>query len=477
MASDRQRQSSKHPRRKSSSLAASFQPDSVPTFANPSAMHAVSTKASGVSTKASGDLKADSSHTFDGKYPIHSIDNIATIATLLESVSGDPPTEAHSKHTRDPIQVSGQEIETNAGLETQWQKAIDAKIYELVEQTRAFERERIEIEQLREHLRQAIDVAEARLAATASNESLQRLSELENQLASANTDNAKLSTLLHHARSEYQSLVEFIETESQTDRTMRQKAIESAGMQDELVLEISQLKEQILFLHNELSESQSEPSAVDSDTAELRVQIEKLRSQLLEARNDAVESRLQSSDLSLSLAKYKDPFENQKSEALTWEQRKEALMRQLDAETQAEVPFDPNKALEIETIIQQTDAEIERRDLEIQDLRSLLQQQAIAQNGMAIGVAAVAEMIESDAMIIAERFRLQEMQQEWEKKQRQAEIEMSMERAKLARERLDLQEKSRSFEAEHPAQTAEEKTATKERGRGRWLARLGLRDE
>jgi len=192
---------------------------------------------------------------------------------------------------------------------------------------------------------------------------------------------------------------------------MRQKAIESAGMQDELVLEISQLKEQILFLHNELSESQSEPSAVDSDTAELRVQIEKLRSQLLEARNDALESRLQSSDLSSSLAKYKDPFENQKSEALTWEQRKEALMRQLDAETQAEVPFDPNKALEIETIIQQTDAEIERRDLEIQDLRSLLQQQAIAQNGMAIGVAAVAEMIESDAMIIAERFRLQEMQQ------------------------------------------------------------------
>jgi len=52
-----------------------------------------------------------------------------------------------------------------------------------------------------------------------------------------------------------------------------------------------------------------------------------------------------------------------------------------------------------------------------------------------------------------------------------------MERAKLARERLDLQEKSRNFEAEHPAQTAEEKTATKERGRGRWLARLGLRDE
>jgi hypothetical protein len=190
-----------------------------------------------------------------------------------------------------------------------------------------------------------------------------------------------------------------------------------------------------------------------------------------------VESRLQSNDLSSSLAKFKDPFEGQRSEALTWEQRKEALMRQLDAETQSDEPCDPDKVLEIQSIIQKTDAEIQRRDQEIQDLRYLLEQQAIAQNGMAIGVAAVAEMIESDAMIIAERLRLQEMQQEWEKKQRQAEIEMSLERAKLARERLELQEKSRTFEADHPPESAEEKSATKERGRGRWLARLGLRDE
>jgi hypothetical protein len=74
-------------------------------------------------------------------------------------------------------------------------------------------------------------------------------------------------------------------------------------------------------------------------------------------------------------------------------------------------------------------------------------------------------------MIIAERLRLQEMQQHWEKKQRQAEIEMSLERAKLASERLELQEKSRTFEADPPPESTEEKSATRERGRGRWRAR------
>jgi hypothetical protein len=84
-------------------------------------------------------------------------------------------------------------------------------------------------------------------------------------------------------------------------------------------------------------------------------------------------------------------------------------------------------------------------------------------------------MIESDDLVVAERLRLQEMREEWEGKQRQAEIEMSMERAKIARERLDLQEQIRSNEITNPPRTEEEQK--QDRPRGRWLARLGLRDE
>lgn len=480
MASDRQRQSSKQNRRKSQAYAASFPKSSSLSVPKPSAT--LIAHPDGNSRFPSESLPSSS-----GKCTIPGLDRLSSISDLLDSATAEPAMVSSKEAAHGQLSTSTNAYDASARVEPvkavqtgespEWRRSIDSKIQELVEHARAFEREKSEIEQLREHLRQSIDIAEARLAATASNESIQRLGELESLLAAANTENAKLSNLLHHARSEYQSLLEFIELDANAARGFEKQTAESTSLHDELVLEIAQLKDQIQFLQDELSDSRAEPTAIHAETSELRIQVEKLRSQLLEARNEAVESRLQSNDLSSSLAKFKDPFESQRSEALTWEQRKEALMKQLDAETQSDEPCDPDKILEIQSIIQKTDAEIHRRDQEIQDLRYLLEQQAIAQNGMAIGVAAVAEMIESDAMIIAERLRLQEMQQDWEKKQRQAEIEMSLERAKLARERLELQEKSRVFEADHPPETAEEKSATKERGRGRWLARLGLRDE
>jgi hypothetical protein len=127
--------------------------------------------------------------------------------------------------------------------------------------------------------------------------------------------------------------------------------------------------------------------------------------------------------------------------------------------------------------LDQTTSEIERRDQEINDLKTLIEQQSIAHDGMSIGVAAVAEMIESDALIISERLRLKELRDDWEQKQRQAEIEMSLERAKLARERLEIQEKIQRYEENNSSQTEDENQSGKIRTRGRWLARLGLRDE
>jgi hypothetical protein len=376
-----------------------------------------------------------------------------------------------------------------------WSEAVERKLNSLVEQAKSTERERAEIELLREQLKSAIETAESRMEASASSANQNRVSELENQLVELNQENARLSNLLLNTRSEYQDLVDFIESEALAldedkgdeedvedddeieymDEQEFEKELEEAT--SELRSEIEQLNEQIKFLQSELTEFRDRPIPVSGDEAELRIQIEKLRSQLLEARHEAVEWRLQNNELSSSLAKLKGPAEGQRAEVMTWEQRKEALLRQLEAETHAEEPCDPRKVLEIEKVIQQTDDEIIRRDREIADLRALLEQQAIAQNGMAIGVAAVAEMIETDAMIISERMRLQELQAEWEQKQRQAEIEMSLERAKLARERLELQEKMQSFEDNNPPQTEDEKKSTREKTRGRWLARLGLRDE
>ena len=368
---------------------------------------------------------------------------------------------------------------------TAWSQAVDTKLNELMERSKSFERERLEIESLREHLRQAIETAESRMAATDSNAGNARLQDLETKLIAAQQENTKISTMLLHTRAEYQELLAFIESEAVDDgesqaelRTIAQRVLEKTDAREsELALEVSQLNDQLHFLQCELKEAKSASKLSSPDESELRIQVEQLRSQLLEARHEAVELRMQSNDLGSRLAKYQGATCGQKSEALSWEQRKEALLQQLEAETHTEEPCDPRKVLDIERILEQTSVEIKRRDQEIADLKTLIEQQSIAHDGMSIGVAAIAEMIESDSLIVAERLRLKELRDDWEQKQRQAEIEMSMERAKLARERLELQEKTRNYHDNNPPQTDEETKVNKASTRGRWLARLGLRDE
>ncbi len=386
------------------------------------------------------------------------------------------------------MEVSHKPIEPPAPCSSEngyaWSQAVDAKLNELIESSKTFERERTEIESLRFQLKQAIDTAENRLSSN-NDAGSSRTEELEKQLIDAQEENRKLTTLLLHSRTEYQELLSFIESEAVEDgqtqaelKTIAQRVLEKTDAREtELGLEVSQLNDQLQFLQSELSDAKARNYDSNCEESDVRIQIEQLRSQLLDARHEAVELRMQSNDLGSRLAKYQGVSNGQKSESLTWEQRKEALLQQLEAETHAETPCDPRKVLEIERVLEQTSNEIDRRDREIADLKALLEQQSFAHDGMAIGVAAVAEIIESDAMIVSERLRLKELREDWEQKQRQAEIEMSMERAKLARERLDLQEKTRTYDDNNISQTDEEKKNSKAASRGKWLARLGLRDE
>jgi hypothetical protein len=100
---------------------------------------------------------------------------------------------------------------------------------------------------------------------------------------------------------------------------------------------------------------------------------------------------------------------------------------------------------------------------------------------MAVGAAALSGLLDSDEIIRQQRERLAELQAEWEEKMRRAEIDISMERAKLARERAELEEGRRSLEdqlqIQRPANAdSSDSTNPASPPRGRWLSRLGLRD-
>ena len=127
--------------------------------------------------------------------------------------------------------------------------------------------------------------------------------------------------------------------------------------------------------------------------------------------------------------------------------------------------------------LKRRDAELSRRDDEIRELRCLLQQQSETREcGVAIGAAAIAQMIDADELVQEERQRLQLLQAEWEEKFRQGEIEASLERAKLSRERQQLAVKQTELEEqlEHLRRESRQDQEVGSASSRRWLVKLGL---
>ncbi len=95
-------------------------------------------------------------------------------------------------------------------------------------------------------------------------------------------------------------------------------------------------------------------------------------------------------------------------------------------------------------------------------------------------------MLDADTLVQEERQRLLAMQTEWQDKLRQAEVEISVHRAKIARERTELEEKLRLLEkekAELAALAAEQASGSPrspddpKKPARRWLERLGLKEK
>lgn len=152
-----------------------------------------------------------------------------------------------------------------------------------------------------------------------------------------------------------------------------------------------------------------------------------------------------------------------------WEQQKRRLMQELDSDLDGDDPQDKKTKISIEGTIRITDQVIADKDRQIADLKARL---AEREDGVAEVTAS--SLLDSDEQIREERERLSRLEDEWRSKLRQAEIDISVERAKLARERSEIEAKLRSVE-ESSVDNANGKSSPKQAGR--WLTRLGLKDD
>ncbi len=282
---------------------------------------------------------------------------------------------------------------------------------------------------------------------------------------------------LEALRKEYDSLVEFVENEKAKPATSSGADDSSGeGRSEEAYLALQQ---QVAELTDELEKArQTSPleSIIreESHDAESQTLINSLRDQLLSERQQTVELRLELEDVNAALASRSNIPAAERSATLTWEEQKKRLLAHLEDESNT-IQIDPTKSLEIHEIIAKTHNEIERRDKEINELKRLLSEQSTASQSMAIGAAAVAELLNHDDLINEERENLRQLQEQWQAKLREAEVEVSIERAKLARQRSELEERFKELEREHNRTLAQENDPPN--NGSRWLSRLGLGEQ
>jgi len=208
-------------------------------------------------------------------------------------------------------------------------------------------------------------------------------------------------------------------------------------------------------------------------------EIDDLRRRFEMAVQDVRELKTKNSDLTEQLAKAKSAGGAAASAggATDWESMKKRMMQQMEDDFDASNEKEKAAKLTIEGAMKITDEVVAEKEKEIQELRRALDSQAQSVGEVAVGAAAIAQMLDSDELVKQERESLQKLQEGLREQLRKAEIDISLERAKLARERSELDEKLRTIEAERPAPGAVADDGKGKKGGGRkWLERLGLGD-
>lgn len=168
---------------------------------------------------------------------------------------------------------------------------------------------------------------------------------------------------------------------------------------------------------------------------------------------------------------------------LDWEAQKRKLLAALEADDDHEHDEErEQERLTIEGTIRITDAVVAEKDREITELKQMLEEQSSSLGGVAVGAAAIAGILDENELIQQERENLRQLQAEWQEKLRKAEIDLSVERAKIARDRAELDEKllaiqDRNADPDPSAASSDSKAGTSKPGRGRWLSRLGLKED
>ena len=123
-----------------------------------------------------------------------------------------------------------------------------------------------------------------------------------------------------------------------------------------------------------------------------------------------------------------------------------------------------------------TDAIVAQKDSEIAELKARLASGADSTLAEAGRDRKIDELVDADEIIAEHRKRVAQLEREIEDKLRAAELELSVERARMARQKAELEDLRADLDAHRNAYDNEVGTASGA-PRRRWLSKLGLSGE
>jgi chromosome segregation ATPase len=157
-----------------------------------------------------------------------------------------------------------------------------------------------------------------------------------------------------------------------------------------------------------------------------------------------------------------------------WESQKRRLLASLEESAEApETPVEKQQRITIEGTIEMTDAVVAEKDRQIAELQAQL---AAGDSTFvdAEHTRKVNDLVEADDVIAVHRQRVRELEREMQEKLRAAELELSVERAKMARQRAELDELKSDLEAKKQEYESSGGAPVQGQPKRRWRDKLGL---
>ncbi len=270
-----------------------------------------------------------------------------------------------------------------------------------------------------------------------------------------------------------QKKLELVAEQQQWTQTQEKAQTEQREIAEYLEKQQNELKER----EDQLRDAEQ---ATEGDAEEHQQQLEDSRRRFEMAVEELRELKTRNAELEEKLVQRgASPAEDDAGDGTnSWEAQKLRLLASLEADVDEEEEEDRRKRLTIEGTIRITDEIVAKKQDEIDELTKLLDDQSSRVGDVAVGAAAIAQIIDQDELIQEERARLEQLKTEWKEKLRKAEVDVSVERANLARHEVELQNKMETLEAEAAKlERQKENSQANPPDRGRWLTRLGLKDK